>query len=1007
MIRAALLPLLPLVSLVPPVPLVPLVLPQALGPGQDPEREWRARARALEPMEHLDEVAAGLGSGDWRERHGVLDAFARTPRAARVLVDYLAESGVSPTRLLADPHPNVRAAALAVLFAAGRGPDPGDPRVARGVGDPFESVRRALARGLARAQTPVLAPGSASPGLRLLARLAAAGDGAGELARAALFSAGLEATTQQRALLLRGDVLDGAALLEALPHLRRAPVSAVLVEDLRRALPESGPGRASAAALVEVLALHGELDGALDGVLDGVPDGERAGPVCDRGVLVAGWGATPPLTAPVPGPPVDSESDAERTRAARDRYQGILAETAREGDVELGERLLRAAARDPSEGADFEAECGALALPVERALSAARDLPDDLAEAVWDALAPRVEALDPWLVAPYLAADRGPGLRSAVAGVVAETFLRSGDPGAEELLWPLLHVPDGGRRRSAFRWLCGGPGAGARMEGLHQAWRTYGAEERELCLRFLPRDRPPTPFRDDLLALCQRVDRRTAPVIELLGLLRDDGVVAAALGRWLEEALAGMERARDREPYATHEWRAKALVLALGRVALDPLESALVRGLAARPPPSPLGPGGERHHPELPKTCASLLGKTAAGRARLVRFLGPEVRRRTRVEAAIFVAPDPHLVGARPAALAALLEGDAHSDSELGVRVLAAIGRTPGPEALAHLEGRAREEGHPLERRLAAVDALAARASRAAAGEVGARAALVRVLAEARVSEVWLAAAGVLGSVGGGEAAAALRAEWTRRRARGEDPALVDELLVPLMDAGGLAREDLGLPFQRALAAAPGDLAGRLAGQIQAAPSFRWRVELAAAERLARDGELSAALDAAGPWWRMDGELLLELGTRAREAGEGEAARRLLLAARVALLGEPPTRATRGRGDRAALGLAALAGERRDWDGAAAWAQELLGSLRRGGGPSSSLAEALGRFDRPAGVDPAADLAAAVVQARAWGALERGDPEVARALARRARGLLGASRAARDAQARLETALDR
>jgi len=992
----------------PPVPLPPVPLPpvvEQLPPAV--EREWRARAWAIQPDSAREEIQRALASPDWPLRHMALDALARSPAGVR-LARALDADGMR------DAHPNVRAAAVELAVWTGMPLDLSAQGRERWAAEPSESVRRALARHLA-----LHSPGAglSEAHLDLSASLAARVGPAAEVARAALFSHGPGAVRVQLPLLLVDGVLDRDALLAALPFMKRAPVDPALVEALRRHLPAQPLVRESLATLVECLALHGALASSASrfGSARGSVDGSVPRTSCDFDTLVAGW------LAFQTGEDDDVDYRAEALRrellveAAREGHPflglllisaaGELDELARSSDSEIDD--LRSALTFPRHaaqaerhlgyeaGAIFLAECAADALDPLQALEAAREFSDELAGEIWNRVAYRVERLDPEQTAEWLAPTRSEELRYGVASVVADVF-HTGDPEAERLLLRVLDDPDSGMRRAAFTWLSDDRGLERRLPAMHAAWLRYDGAERALHLRSLSRRVPPEPFLPDLLALCQDPAGRTEGVLELLGLFRERVEVRDSLRAWRDGSLASMEAAGDLATYRRHEWRAKALVLAIGPDAVPELAGVLRRSLASRP----ILAGSEQHERELPKVCAGLLGASAEGRAELTGFLGAQVARRTRIEAAIQLAGDGRSAQIQPEVLRVLTDGYPHTDSELGVRVLEAAGRSPLPAAESFLEAAAADRRADLDRRFGALVALARR---------GAAAALVRAGLRDRNPEVVREAVRLLGLVGGDVARPALRQAWSSRRARlgtdeerSSDRLLAVESLVAAIEADALRVGELGLWFEEPLGHAAANLGARFAGEHLPSIEFQWRSELELVGLLARKQRLDVALTGAGAYWRADGRLLARL---AEEAGPADAAQALALAASVALAGEPPAEGREEQRTRVAILLMELAVRSEDWEAAGAWADRLYLEARLARGLLDGLEPAFPAFDRRAGLDPWADLGAARHQARAWAALDRGDRAAAGDLARIARRHLGASLSAREAQAVLEAAL--
>ena len=945
----------------------------ALLPGRDPlgggsegeaiarEREWRVREWALAQArgEVAEGLAAALADSDWQERYAALDALARTPLAAR---SGLAQHPVASA--LWDPHPLVRSAALEVYAAAAEPPPIEAHALAR---DPISGVRLALARALARSE-----PGPA--GRAVLLELALGEGRAASTARRGLLTLGPEASDAQLTL-LSGDAEE---LLEALPLLRRAPIRAELVRGLRERARTP-----LAQALVEALALHGELD----------QEGSAAAgfPPADRERLAGGWRMAEPGEHELFG------------------LRELWLEVAREGDATLARALLtraRELLEQEREGALFLAECAAQAVPPEEAIALAGDLPEALAAEVWGAVLPPLRYLDRESTLRWLAPDVDPDLRLQVASLVAEHYLQSGDPSAQALLVDLLEDGDPSLRRGAFHWLAeipeDGPGGAPPFEILHRSWLRYPPAQRELDLRSLPRDRPPQPFRDDLLALCADPLHRTASLLELLGTFRRDAEVQATLTRWLDEELRGLEKAREGRRWRLHEARAVALVRALAPPATQPIAAALERVLAAPPPLAT----DQREDPQLSKTCCALLGGDPRGRARLAAYLGEGIERRARIEAAIQILEARDPAAALADAEALLVQDLEGCDPQLGARVLRALGRGSRPGGARLLAQVLGDAGRGLDQRLAALEGLVQR-------EDWAR--LRSAFEECTDPDLAAVLAGALASSGDPEGIALLQRAWgeceRELAAPGADAILeqrLGELTLALMRAEALepsraARAILG----RAVGRAEKGLEARFRGEKPKDAGPPRRLALEACALAARRGELPLWLESVGPWWRLDGEWLAALERLAEEAPELELAARLAVAAEVAFGGEARTR----EGDRRRIALQAralrLAARREELAEIRARAAFLWGEVRLATHGRSALEEALGHFDRPSGSDPAAELDAARLQGAARLALAAGERERARALAQRAATRLGASRAAHWEQRSLEAALER
>ncbi|MAG61942.1 hypothetical protein CMO84_00275 [Candidatus Woesearchaeota archaeon] len=963
--------------------------------------EWRARRWALTPEVHRVAITEALGSKDWSAVYGALDALARDERSARWGLALLSDGGGLPSNLLSHPHPNVRARALDLCTLARRGLDPESPLARALAEDTLERVRHALVRHLAWTAQP-------EERSDLLLQLAQESDEAAQAAQRLLYSSGPAAWPQQ----LKGlaDESEGleVALLKHLEELQRAPVSVDLIRGLRALVREES----AAGVLVEGLALHGELDGAA----------VRA----DRERMVRGWF----LLSPDPKGDLDGSLGLERRRQTHALRTGW----AREGDVGLGRILFRAgvelaqresrpgSADDPApeftghlrgaeeflgasgQGASFLLECAGESLPVGEVLRSSALLTDELAEEVWSQVGARTDTMDEdsdweglqWVLAPA----RSRSLRWTAAAVIAETWVDQGLAGVvEEMLFGLLEDPDRDLRRRSFRWLCDAPGFARRVERLHGCWRRFVAEERLLHLRSLPRKQAAGPFLPDLLELCAMPSGRTPPVLELLGPFREREEVRATLESWHEEALVELEQADSGPSYRAAQWRGKAIALALGSRSAGNLKEGLVRVIASPPGPDFFVEATLPYDPEWSKTLAGLLAKSAEGRRDLLRFLGPATPRRVRVEAGIGLVA--HGEGARIAE-GVLFKDYPGCDVDLGMRVLEALGASDSNDARSFLVDVVLDADDAMERRLAAQDALARTED------------LQEILLRTQQPELILNAVSALGAraeageSGVGEllfiALARVESRVGSDRERASDGQVAGELLLACIrsGAGGSALERRA--FAGALEASGADLKERFRGLRPAATEFRFRLELTAAEALAKRGRLGGALTDAGDWERLDGRLLFEL---AQLDARGEWGSALLRAARVALQGEPVGTDTVGLLDRVVWLGYRLGVERGDWAGVGESVSWLLLETLLRGSRSQGFGERLGRFDRRSGVDPFADLGAAALQARGWEALAQGDRSRARALAAQAQVWLGGSDKARAGQAELMEAVAR
>ncbi|GEM_PF-2358617 len=981
---------------------------EATPPAQAPisdglEAEWRARRWALSPEEHRDLILAALNAEDWSLVHSALDALARSGPSARWGIEQLAASDLTPLHLLNHSHPNVRARALDLCTAAGWALHPDSPTATTLAGDTLDRVRLALVRHL---------HWTAAPKARadLLVAIAGCAGQAGAAAQRLLLSSGPGARLQQlRWLADQGPELE-FVLLEHLQDLQRAPVSADLIVGLRGLTR----GHPAAAALVEGLALHGQLDGAPLQV--------------DRERLVRGWF----LLGPAREDDLDGSMRSTQRRLAYNTRLGW----AREGDRELGRLLFRAgvelAGREgyaigsqptgfdfeghlleaqeflggPGQGASFLLECGAEALSMREALALAIDLPDDLIEEVWTMVGARAHSMNAdsdWEgLQGFLSPTRSRSLRWAVASLVSDSWVQVGEAGvAEEMLFGLLQDPDREMRRMAFRWLCDGPSVARRLPRLHKLWLRFSPAERLLHLRSLPRKVAAEPFLPDLLELCATPTGRTAPILELFAPFQDRETVQSVLQGWLAEALVELENASDGESYRAAQWRGKAIALALGPRPATVYARTLKRVIAAPPGTDFFSERSVAFDPEWSKTLAGLLARSAEGRAHLAQFLGPDTPRRIRVEAGIGLLSG----GGDTSVAEEVLRRDYKGcDVDLGMRVLTALGRSSTVVTRGFLVNVVLNPSESMEERLAGLDVFTRTED------------LQAVLLGVRQAELILNAVdGLRRLAESGDASAANflvnALDRVERRAgsaqeRHSDSQVAGELLLACIrsGAGGEALE--GRCFAGAMQATGADLVERFRGRRPAATEFRFRLELTAAKALAERGRLGAALAHVGEWGRLDGRLLLELARVAEREGQLDECSSLLQAARVSMLGEPLATDTPELLDRATLVGYRQAVRAERWDDVSNGASRMLAATILRGVRSQVFESQLGRFDRRLGVDPFADLGSARLQAAAWAALEGGDREGALELVEQAEVWLGASARAHRGQARLREAVE-
>ena len=607
--------------------------------------------------------------------------------------------------------------------------------------------------------------------------------------------------------------------------------------------------------LLEPLALggvHPDLPEALEGTLDlAVLHGLRARAGTRYPVLELAWR----FEVGADGEDVRNEREEVARLAGEPLGRALLARLAGDRERRLHPTVRR-----------FLLECAAAALPASIALEAVPTLEPAEAELLMEATLDRWTRPHPADLLPFLAEGASVELGDRASRALANSLGHEHHEAAVAALLPLVDGPDRGRQMESFNWLAGAPLAPAEAEALVEAWRRIPLQERVHRLRFLPRDSAPLGFREDLLELAAREATCTASVVELLGTWTDDEQVADVLASSLGRVLDDLPLLAGRGASLEAEARAAERLDALAGVSLQ-----VARPLAQRALELVVGSERPTRH-QLLKRAVAVLARDEAGRAALLSLLAPGTPRRARYEAALALA------GTAPEASDALVTLHEEVDRVLQLRGVRALAREASPSVDAFLEGLQAGDG-PFEVRTAALEALAGH------GQVGA---LARAL-EQEDPELRLVAVEGLADLEGG-AAVLRRAVEVRLRQTPflrmdefEGSELLD-LLRGVARSGALEPELLRLVLARPAAAARSDLAVRFVDGTLPSPASRWRAELEALEVLARRGQLQAALDAIGPWWRLDARLLRALAWIARE--DADLAGPLLTAARIGLQGE-------------------------------------------------------------------------------------------------------------------------
>lgn len=909
------------------------------------EREWRVRALAREPDEAVCQEL--LAMDDWALRALALEALRRDVAghalARRALLGPVAAA-------TDDGHPNVRAAALELAAAARLDLDLEEDVSARLAADLWPPARAAHARWL----------GATLPagGAQQLLHRARAGELAAELS---LLASGEEAWPQQLSLwleLLEGEMAIDPSRLEAQ---LRGGVSAQLVTGLREAEAPAWP--------TELLALHAGMEPLIDG-LDLLPEEVLDGRHLVE--LAGGVGVRHPDLA-----------------------------------VELARRLLARAAVDEASAWSL---CRAATLASSSALELALGLEDELLVVVLTTLEERAARPAPARLENLLAAGRSLDVRGAALDLVLRQLdVESVSLRAEARRVACIALDDPELHGEAFRGLATAEDAADLLPRLHSSWVALDRPARDL--RALPRDVPLEPFRSDLEEALQ-AGRLPVSAIELLAPFPSSREL---LGRHALEQV----RRLGQESSEQAEQVLRATIGALGRGGHPGATSDLERIVQAL---VELGP-------------AAAAGRGKYGIAELARLGAPlevwsasELPQRLRLEAALGALSRGEEA---PWAEVVLVEGYGRCDSLLRRRALEALASGSGADSLGFLRQVAADGDLPLLQRRMALEALVRRGDveglASWAGEarehelclawVQGLTGLIEVLDVAEVAET----AGMAGRELGGAAETlrdALRGGIQQLPSEGEEARLLleAELL--------LARTRLGIaPLEEALGRlellrtdSDERLRQRWRGESVAAVEFRHDLELRLAALLVELGRAEQLLESLGPLEHLDARLAHGLATQvegaagstgsgwASGAGGGEGLR-LELARRawIALQGEPT------EGEFAALrvellfDLLASAGELGEHELYAGACDEL--EQDHAFRSRRAVERRLGSPAAWRGLDPRARLAAGRLQARAWAALERGEPAEARRLAALGALRTGFSAAAGEAQERLVDAL--
>jgi len=909
--------------------------------------EWELQTRrlALEPGRSQDELAQALLSKRWELRLHALDGLLRRAEFGGALD----ASWAAPVQeRLFDPHPNVRARALAVLACLEPARLPGELACSLSE-ERLPNVRLALAEALdtlsCAAAGEVLARLCRDPDPRVQAA-----------ARASLVSVGAAEVKAELFIELfqaAGGREETLAFERFFRQLERAPPSLQCLAAIEERI--AGANR-TLFGLVQALRFSHAAGGDLEALIE------------------AGW------------------------RADARPYRGLFLTAARSGDEGLARAFLQKLSAF-SESDDCESKravdelVGALVCLVPPARLLELAMAEGLSEAGWVELMAefghRLERWDRALVRGFLQPTGPVEIRRATVLALGSTLGRRPEGWRETaaLLVFALRDPEPSIAAAAWRALLRRPTAF--QAELFETWRGWGVESRHARLGWFPRAYPLPAFRDDWLALGEvRATRRSA--CELLRPLVGDEKVDRALERWLTQELAGLSGPDGTPPPRAVELGVQALLATMSADVegfFEAFEGCLERAIGVST--------------EVVESAFNALARCERGRLALAGYLTRETERRTRIEAALHLVGSPREgVGERAALEIAAGYGDA--DRELRARMLEALELASSDAAFDFLSSLVLSDRTSSEERALALSTLS-KLEHPRLSQV-----LERTVCSAGDIEIRLMAARCLGRSGEREAIGVILRTMEVvladvRLGDEERQLLRSELFLSMGRTGHFPEGSEHLLLDAPLASAGTDLNRRFLGQELPSPAFSWRAELHLAALLAGQRRVADILERSPGWTGLDGRLLVALGERVLEGGEEPAARRLLEAGLVALAGEDrPDPEVRLRARSRLLGLAWR--QERFCD-AERLARSLVCEYRAGVLPRAAFAQAFGVFEPQAGIDPRGRLESAVLQAAAWRALQDGEEEGARELARRARDKAGHSQLAAKEQERLEARL--
>ncbi|MCY3002712.1 MAG: hypothetical protein NTV21_12995 [Planctomycetota bacterium] len=544
---------------------------------------------------------------------------------------------------------------------------------------------------------------------------------------------------------------------------------------------------------------------------------------------------------------------------------------------------------------------------------------------------------------------------------------------------------------TAFEALCDARLIAKWESTVHQHWLALDRRRAEAALAELPRGIALKMFEPDLVRLAESGGSAGMSALELLEPLAPLAELRGIVEKRLENELAMLERSPANTAESRNdELRAAGLVRALQLHAGEACHDTLVRVLERT-----------RERVEVSKIAVWALGQDERGRTSLKPWLGPDVPRRLRVEAALARAPFGD-----ERAIEVLAEDWKGCDFDLRTRALKDWAASAAEAGRAQLARIALEAEQPELLRELALDLLAK--------WVPAQFDVLSTVAVDRNLDLRRHALLLLGSCDDPRAVA-----WLRERLKAHAGALDtpeqrtiremerETIWTALAQAHAIPPELEAQWLAAPLAAAPEQVRARFVGQAQGETEFAWRAELELAEEFARTGRLAAVLDATPDWWTCDARLLASIGQRARAEGDFATAVRLLAAAGVGLLGEAEGEERDARLFDVRCSLLDCWSRTRASGPYLATAQRLLHDERLGRGPRRAFEREFGGFDPARGVDGLARLEASMPQLLARASLERGDRDSAARALERSAGLLGHSRVAREIQSELEALLRR